>query len=177
MGPGQGFKRILFFSPTVLLIPGDEDARKSSGVDEAVARAALRLTLGTLERSPHRDEPGKAAGGGGERPAAVLSKLKRTTKAAEDELEHTVLRLLFWLHWELEGKGRRCSARLIEEQSRLELAAAKDSTAAISAGIGAGLRRCSIKLTETSRRGRGGWGAAREGLGRPSFIARGEPAG
>ena len=84
---------------------------------------------------------------GGERPAAVFFKLERTAKAAEDELEHTVPCLLVWLHWELEGKGRRRSARLIEERSRLELAAAEDSTAAISAGIGAGLRRCSIKWT------------------------------
>ena len=149
----------------------------SSGVDEAVAVLHCASRWGRSRGLLTVTSPGRLLEAGGKRPAAVSSKLERTAMAAEDELERTVLRLIFWLHWELEGKGRRRSARLIEERSRLELAAAEDSTAAISAGIGAGLRRCSIKWTERSRRGRGGWGAAREGLGRPSFIARGEPAG
>ena len=55
---------------------------------------------------------------------------------------------------------------LIAERPRLELATVEDSTTAISAGIGAGLRRCSIKWAERSRRGERRMVCGERGLGR-----------
>ena len=125
-----------------------------------------------LARSPRCDELGEAAGGEGGWPTAYGSKLERTAMAAEDGHEHTVPCLIFWLPWELEGKIRRRSARLIEERHWLELATAGFRRRRPRPEIGAGLRRCSIKWAEMSRRGRERWCVAREGSGGSFYSSR-----
>ena len=76
----------------MLLIPGDEDARTSSGVDEAVAVLHCASRWGRSRGLLTATSPGRLLEAGGKRPAAVSSKLERAATAAEDELEHTVLR-------------------------------------------------------------------------------------